>query len=111
MVFQELKYIAREHRPKIKGISRMRKGQLLDVLLEEDISQEDVDTYNLVDYERLKFIRKQPRSVEILDKETDEKTVYHSIYSAGKALMVDPKTVSAYDGKIFRRRYEIKLAS
>lgn len=103
---QELKNIAREHRPKIKGFSHMSKGELIDILLEKNvISQEDVDKYNNI---RLNFIRTHPRPVEIFDKETGEKTVHHSIYSAGKAYGVNAKTISQYDGKIWRQRYEVK---
>ena len=110
MAFQELQTLAREHRPKIKGFSHMRKNELLAILLEKEvISQEDVDKYNNIDYERLKYIRTQPRSVEIIDKETGEKTVYHSTYSAGKAFKVNAKCISNYNGKIWRKRYEIHL--
>ena len=74
MTFQELKSIARDHRPKIKGFSHMNKRELLEILLEKNIiSQEDVDKYNHVDYERLKYIKSKPRPVEIFDKETGEK--------------------------------------
>src|SRR6476619_1734134 len=108
MAFQELKSIAREHRPKIKGFSHMNKEGLLEILVEKNIiSQEDVDKYNHTDYERLKYIKNQPRPVEILDRETGEKTVYRSIYSAGKAYGVNAKTISAYDGKIWKQRYEV----
>ena len=110
MAFQELKSIAREHRPKIKAFSHMSKGELLDVLLEKElISQDDADKYSHIDYERLKNIRNQPKPVEILDRETGEKTVYHSRYNAGKAFRVNSKCISNYDGKIWRKRYEIKL--
>ena len=109
MAFQELKNIAREHRPKIKGFSHMSKGGLIEILLEKNvISQEDADKYNQNDYERLKYIRKQPRPVEILDKETGEKTLYKSIYNAGKAYGVNAKAISSYDGKIWKQRFEIK---
>src|SRR5437899_1998323 len=110
MTFQELKNIAREHRPKIKGFSHMSKRELIETLLERNvISQEDADKYNHLDHERLKYIRNQPRSVEIFDKETGEKVVYNSIYNAGKAYGLNAKTISAYDGKIWKQRYEIKI--
>ena len=109
MAFQELKNIAREHRPKIKGFSHMNKKELIEILLERNvISKEDVDKYNHIDYERLKYIKNQPRTVEILDIETGEKSVYPSIYSVGKAYGLNAKTISTYNGKILRRRYEIK---
>ena len=54
MAFQELKSIAREHRPKIKGFSHMNKEELLQRLFEEkELSKEDVEKYNLTDYEQL----------------------------------------------------------
>jgi hypothetical protein len=108
MTILELQILAREHRPKIKGFSHMRKNELLAILLEKEvISQEDSDKYNNIDYERLKYIRTQPRSVEIFDRETREKTVYPSIYCAGKAYVVSAKCISVCDGKIWRKRYEI----
>ena len=109
MAFQELRHIARDHRPKIKGFSHMNKEELLQRLLEVKVlSQEDVDKYNHVDYERLRYIKNQPRPVEIFDKETGETTVYRSIYSAGKAYGVNAKTISGYDGKTWKQRYEIQ---
>ena len=58
---------------------------------------------NKIDYERLKYIRNSSKSVEIMiDKETGEKTVYHSTYSAGKAYRVNAKAISNYNGKIWR---------
>ena len=107
--FQELKNIAREHRPKIKGFSHMSKQELLQILLQKEvISQDDVDKYNHIDHERLKYIRNNPVNVEILDNETGERTIYHSIYSAGKDIGLSAKGISFYDGKIYRKRYEIK---
>lgn len=109
MAFQELKNIAREHRPKIKGFSHMNKSELIEILLEKNvISRDDVDKYNHIDYERLKCIKNQPIPVEILDKETGERTVYPSIYNAGKAYGQNARTISTYDGKTWRKRYEIK---
>ena len=108
MTFQELKSIAREHRPKIKGFSHMNKRELLDILLEKNIiSQGDVDKYNHIDYDRLRYIKNQPMPVEILDRETNEKILYHSIYAAGKAYGLNAGTISSYDGKTWRKRYEI----
>ena len=87
----------------------MNKRELLDILLEKNIiSQGDVDKYNHIDYDRLRYIKNQPRPVEILDKETSQKTVYHSIYSAGKAYGLNARAISSFDGKTWRKRYEIK---
>ena len=109
MTFQELKNIAREHRPKIKGFSHMSKGELIEVLQEKNVlTQEDKDKFQKIDHERLKSIRNHPRPVEIFDRETGEKTVYHSIYNAGKAYGVNARTISTYDGKIWKHRFEIK---
>src|SRR5678816_479574 len=60
-------------------------------------------------YDRLKRIRKHPKCVEILDKETGATTVYRSIYSAAKAFNQNPGFIPMFNGKVYKKRYEIKL--
>ena len=45
--------------------------------------------------------------VEITDTLTNETSSYESLTSAGNALRADKKTISKYNGKIFRARYLI----
>src|SRR5678816_323545 len=60
-------------------------------------------------YDRLKRIRKHPKCVEILDKETGATTVYRSIYSAAKAFNQNPGFIPMFNGKVYKKRYEIKV--
>ena len=72
------------------------------VLTREDLKKEK-------SYDRLKRIRKHPKRVEILDKETGTLTVYKSIYSAAKAFNQNPGFIAMFNGKVYKKRYEIKV--
>jgi len=60
-------------------------------------------------YDRLKRIRKHPKRVEIFDKETGTLTVYKSIYSAAKAFNQNAGFIAMFNGKVYKKRYEIKV--
>ena len=72
------------------------------VLTREDLRKEK-------SYDRLKRIRKHPKRVEILDKETGTITEYRSIYSAAKAFNQNPGFIAMFNGKVYKKRYEIKV--
>lgn len=59
--------------------------------------------------DRLRTIRNNPRRVEILDKDTGDTVVYSSMYKAGKAHGQSAQLISAYNGKVWRNRFEIKI--
>ena len=60
-------------------------------------------------YDRTRYIRNQPRPVEILDLETGDVVAYPSIYKAAKAHGQNAPIIQAYNGKVWRTRYEIKV--
>ena len=47
--------------------------------------------------------------VDIRDIETDEIIVYSSMYKAAKTVNQQSRLISAYDGKVLRNRYAIKV--
>ena len=53
--------------------------------------------------------KKHPRRVEILDRETGEIKTYKSLYSAAKTLGQCARIMVFYNGKVYRKRYEIKV--
>ena len=60
-------------------------------------------------YNFLKHIRNSPKKVEIRDIETDEIIVYSFMYKAAKTFNQQSRLISAYDGKMSRNRYSIKV--
>ena len=60
-------------------------------------------------YDRLRYIRNQPKRVEILDRETGDVCVYPSMYKAAKAHGQSARIIFDYNGKVWRKRYEIKV--
>ena len=53
--------------------------------------------------------RKQPRPVEILDRETGEVVKYPSIYKAARAHGQCSTMITYYNGRVWKDRYEIKV--
>ena len=60
-------------------------------------------------YNFLKHIRNSPEKVEIRDMETYEIIIYSSMYKAAKTSNQQSRLISAYDGKVWRNRYAIKV--
>ena len=58
-------------------------------------------------YEYLKGIRNHPKTVEILDRQTGETSVFTSTYKARRKFGVNPVYIK--DGKIWKERYMIKV--
>ena len=57
----------------------------------------------------LKHIHNSPTKVEIQDMETGEIIVYSSMYKAVKRFNQQSRLIYAYDGKVWRTRYAIKV--
>jgi len=53
--------------------------------------------------------RKQPRPVEILDRDTGEVVKYPSIYKAARAYGQCSTMIAYYNGRVWKNRYEIKV--
>ena len=60
-------------------------------------------------YNFLKHICSSPKNVEIRDMETGEIIVYSSICKAAKKFSQQSRLIYAYDGKVWRNRYAIKV--
>ena len=100
------KELMKQH--KISGRSFLNKAQMISLLIEKGVlSREDLSTSK--NYDRLKRIRKNPKRVEILDKETGVTTTYRSIYSAAQAFNQNPGFIAMFNGKVYKKRYEIKV--
>ena len=54
-------------------------------------------------------IRYSTKKVEIQDMETDEIIIYSAMYKAAKRFSQQSRLISAYDGKVWRNRYAIKV--
>ena len=71
--------------------------------------REDTKKERNLKYNFLKHIRNSPKKVEIRDIETGEIMVYSSKYKAAKTFNQQSRLISAYDGKVCRNRYAIKV--
>ena len=77
---------------------------ITSLLKREDTKEEINPKYNF-----LKHLRNSPKKVEIRDIETDDIVVYSSMYRAAKRFNHLSRLISAYDGKVWRNRYAIKV--
>ena len=107
----------------IRGCIHCNKPELVDVLVERGLLPEIVnittsaslperkDTKKEINpiYNYLKYIRNSPKKVEIQDMETGEIIVYSSMYKAAKRYIQQSRLIYAYDGKVWRNRYAIKV--
>ena len=113
MKLSQLKSLMKEHG--IKS-SYMNKPGMLRILVEKGILPESElpepvkeKRQVLPKYEYLKTIRNNPISVKILDKDTNEADIYPSLYKASMTLKTSMNTLKAYNGKVWRKRYEIRV--
>ena len=115
MKLPELKELLKQH--KIRG-SYLNKPEIISRLIENGVlTREDVEkwkpppktTSTDVKYERLKRIRTHPRQVEILDRETGAVVLYPSIYKAAKWFNRNSGIIAAFNGKVYKNRYEIMV--
>ena len=60
-------------------------------------------------YNFLREGHSHPKKVEIHDMETDKVDLYPSIYKAALTLDQNPRVIGMYNGKIWRKRYAIKV--
>ena len=54
-------------------------------------------------------LRNSPKKVEIQNMETGEINIYSSLYKAAKRFNQQSRLITAYDGKVWRNRYAIKV--
>ena len=74
-------------------------------LLERENTKKEINPK----YNFLKHIRNSPKKVAIRDLETGEIILYYSMYKAAKTLNQQLRLISAYDGKVWRNIYAIKV--
>ena len=116
MKLPELKELMKQHN--IRGHSYLNKPQMISRLVEKGVLTLDVVenwkqppkvTSKDEKYDRLKRIRTHPRRVEILDRETGLIDSYSSMYKAAKALNQNAGVITMFNGKVYKKRYEIKV--
>ena len=117
----ELRAMLKEN--KIRWYHHYNKSELVDVLVKLGLLPETmkITTITLLSerentkkeinpkYKFLKHIRNSPKKVEIQDMETGEIIVYSSMYKAAKRFNQQSRLIYAYDGKVWRNRYDIKV--
>ena len=101
----------------------LQKPELVDVLVKRGLIPEIINITTSTSlperkdtkkernpkYNFLKHIRNSPKKAEIQDMETDEIIVYSSMYKAAKRFNQQSRLIYAYDGKVWRNRYAIKV--
>ena len=107
----------------IRGCLHYNKPELVDVLVKRGLlpeimkittitsppEREDAKKEINPKYKFLKHIHNIPKKVEIRDMETGEIIVYSSMYKAAKRFNQQSGLISAFDGKVYRDRYDIEV--
>ena len=118
---RELRAMLKENN--IRGCIHYNKPELVDVLVKRGLLSEIIkittitslperkDTMKEINpnYNFLKHIRNSPKKVEIQDMETVEIIVYSSMYKSAKRFNQQSRLIYAFDGKVWRNRYAIKV--
>ena len=118
---RELRAMLKENN--IRGYFHYNKPEIVDVLVKRGLLPEIIkittstslserkDTMKERNpkYTFLKHIRNSLKKVEIQDMETGEIIVYSSMYKAAKRFNHQSRLIYAYDGKLWRNRYAIKV--
>ena len=118
---RELRAMLKENN--IRGCLHYNKPQLVDVLVKRGLlpqiikittiasppEREDATKERNPKYNFLKHVHNSPKKVEIRDIETGEIIVYSSMYKAAKRFNQQSGLISAFDGKVYRNRYAIKV--
>ena len=115
---------AMEKKNKIRGYIHYNKSELIDVLIKRGLLPETINITTISslperentkkkeinhNHNFLKHIRNSPKKVEIRDMQTGQIIVYSSMYKAAKTFNQQSRLISAYDGKVWRNRYAIKV--
>ena len=111
---RELRAMLKENN--IRGCLHYNKPELVDVLVKRGLIPEiikittstslperkDTKKERNPKYNFLKHIRNSPKKVEIQDIETGEIIVYSYTYKAAKRFNQQSRSISIYDGKVWR---------
>ena len=111
----ELKEILKDN--EIRGYSHYIKSKLIDFIAKRRLIPEKYETNKQVKtkkdidpkYNILRQIQSNPKTVEIHDLETDKIVLHPSTYKAAFALEQNPGVIGMYNGKVWRKRYVIKM--
>ena len=118
---KELRTMLKENN--IRGCLHYNKPELVDVLFKSGLLPEIIKITTITSppergdakkeinpkYNFLKHIRNSPKKVEIQDMATGEIIVYSSMYKAAKSFNQQSRLIYAFDGKVWRNRYAIKV--
>ena len=118
---KELRAMVKENN--IRRCLHYKKPELVDVLVKRGLlpeiikittitsppEREDAKKERNPKYNFLKHIHNSPKKVEIRNMETGEIIVYSSMYKAAKRFDQKSVLISAFDGKVYRNRYAIKV--
>ena len=108
---------------KIREYLHYNKSELIDVIIKRGLLPDTINIATITSlperentkkernpkYNFLKHIRNSPKKVEIQDMETGEIIVYSSMHKAAKTFNQQSRLISAYDRKVRRNRYAIKV--
>ena len=112
----ELKQIAKENKIVIPNL--INRPELVKILREHDLISEDEPLVSHRNPPRPEKVEKDPgrppRVVEITDIKTGIKTIYHSLYNAGRVTGINPSLlrhhiVKGCKGRLCYGKYEVKL--
>ena len=107
----------------ISGCLQYSKPELVDVLVKRGLLPEIIKITTVTSpperedakkeinhkYNFLIHIHNSPKKVEIRDMETGEIIVHFSMYKAAKRFDQQSGLIYAFDGKVWRNRYAIKV--
>ena len=108
---------------KIRGYIHYNKSELIDVLIKGGLLPDTMKITTITSLPQrentkkeinpksnfLKHVRNSPKKADIRGKETVEINVYSSMCKAAKSFNQQSILISAYDGKVWRNRYAIKV--
>ena len=121
MSLTELRSMLKEN--KIRGYLHYHKSELVDVLVKRELLPDTMNITTITSlperentkkkinpkYDFLKHIRNSLKKVEIRDTKTGEIIVYTSMCKAAKRFNQQSRLISAYDRKVWRNIYAIKV--
>ena len=117
----ELRAMLKEN--EISGYLQYNKSELADVLVKRGLLPDTMNITTIISlperentkkelnpkYNFLKHMRNSPNKVEIRNIERGEIIVYSSMYKAAKRFNQLSRLISAYDEKVWKIRYAIKV--
>ena len=108
MNMKELKTLLKEN--KINFCSYWDKKRLIALANEHDLlPKKEKEKTKDVKYDRLKPIKKNPRKVSLEDIETGEIKIFPSIYKAAKFIDRAPQTITYWNGRVWKNKYEVVI--